>query len=60
VFYEDRVEPVTPAELLAAQSHGGHDALPAAHDEHEAIGAGASGARHLAADTEDTEGTSTH
>jgi ubiquinol-cytochrome c reductase cytochrome b subunit len=26
-FYEDRVEPVTPAELAAAQSHGEHDAL---------------------------------
>ncbi|WHP18118.1 ubiquinol-cytochrome c reductase cytochrome b subunit [Cellulomonas sp. ES6] len=57
VFYEDRVEPVTPAELAAAQSHGGHDALPAAHDdEHRAIGAG-SGARQLASEPEDTEGT---
>ena len=28
-FYEDRVEPVTPAELVAAQSHGEHDALAA-------------------------------
>ena len=27
-FYEDRVEPVTPAELAAAHSHGEHDALP--------------------------------
>lgn len=27
-FYEDRVEPVTPAELQAAQSHGEHDQLP--------------------------------
>ncbi|WP_250444400.1 ubiquinol-cytochrome c reductase cytochrome b subunit [Actinotalea sp. C106] len=26
-FYEDRVEPVTPAELAAAHSHGEHDAL---------------------------------
>ena len=26
--YEDRVEPVTPAELAAAHSHGEHDALP--------------------------------
>ncbi|VTR78047.1 cytochrome bc1 complex cytochrome b subunit [Cellulomonas hominis] len=59
VFYEDRVEPVTPAELVAAQSHGGHDALPAAHEErHEAIGAGAGSARHLAPEQEDTEGTS--
>lgn len=29
-FYEDRVEPVTPAELAAAHSHGEHDALAAA------------------------------
>lgn len=28
-FYEDRVEPVTPAELEAAQSHGEHDEIPA-------------------------------
>jgi ubiquinol-cytochrome c reductase cytochrome b subunit len=28
-FYEDRVEPVTPAELEAAQSHGQHDELTA-------------------------------
>ncbi|MBO0900109.1 ubiquinol-cytochrome c reductase cytochrome b subunit [Cellulomonas sp. zg-ZUI22] len=27
VFYEDRVEPVTPAELEASHSHGEHDAL---------------------------------
>ena len=27
-FYEDRVEPVTPAELAAAHSHSAHDALP--------------------------------
>ncbi|MBO1750592.1 ubiquinol-cytochrome c reductase cytochrome b subunit [Actinotalea sp. BY-33] len=26
-FYEDRIEPVTPAELAAAHSHGEHDAL---------------------------------
>lgn len=42
-FYEDRIEPVTPAELAAAQSHGGHDALPAAHEEREALTAGATG-----------------
>jgi ubiquinol-cytochrome c reductase cytochrome b subunit len=29
IFYEDRVEPVTPAELAAAQAHGAHDALEA-------------------------------
>ncbi|MBF0687685.1 MAG: ubiquinol-cytochrome c reductase cytochrome b subunit [Cellulomonas sp.] len=27
LFYEDRVEPVTPAELAASHSHGEHDAL---------------------------------
>jgi ubiquinol-cytochrome c reductase cytochrome b subunit len=31
VFFEDRVEPVTPAELAAAHSHGGHDAIEADH-----------------------------
>ena len=35
IFFQDRVEPVTPAELAAAQSHGGHDALPAG--EHHAL-----------------------
>ena len=29
-FYEDRVEPVTPAEVAAAHSHGDHDAVEAA------------------------------
>lgn len=29
IFYEDRIEPVTPRELAAAQAHGAHDALPA-------------------------------
>ena len=31
LFFEDRVEPVTPAEVAAAQAHGTHDAL-AAHE----------------------------
>ncbi|PJI93484.1 cytochrome b [Luteimicrobium subarcticum] len=35
-FYEDRVEPVTPAELSAAHSHGEHDALPGG-EEHAAV-----------------------
>jgi ubiquinol-cytochrome c reductase cytochrome b subunit len=39
VFYEDRVEPVTPAELAAAHSHGHHDALTAA-DAHAEVTAG--------------------
>ncbi|WP_199424246.1 cytochrome bc1 complex cytochrome b subunit [Actinotalea solisilvae] len=45
-FYEDRVEPVTPAELAAAHSHGEHDALPAADHEAREIGAGSGGGRH--------------
>lgn len=58
VFYEDRVEPVTPAELAAAQSHGAHDDLPAAHDEQrEELTAGSAGTRNLAPEPEDTEGT---
>ena len=32
-FYEDRIEPVTPAELAAAQSHGEHDQLEGAETE---------------------------
>ncbi|WP_265521430.1 cytochrome b [Oerskovia flava] len=39
-FYEDRVEPVTPAELAAAHSHGEHDTLAGA-PEHQEIGSGA-------------------
>jgi len=30
-FFEDRIEPVTPAELAAAHSHGAHDQLDAGH-----------------------------
>jgi ubiquinol-cytochrome c reductase cytochrome b subunit len=39
-YFEDRVEPVSPAELAAAHHHGEHDALTAG--EHEAIPAGPS------------------
>jgi ubiquinol-cytochrome c reductase cytochrome b subunit len=43
-FYEDRVEPVTPAELAAAHSHGDHDALGSAEDSESALAiAGAPG-----------------
>jgi ubiquinol-cytochrome c reductase cytochrome b subunit len=41
-FFEDRVEPVTPAELAAAHSHGEHDALPAT-EEHAALPTGSAG-----------------
>ena len=40
LFFDDRVEPVTPAELAAAQVHGEHDTLsvgPAATAAHSAI-----------------------
>ncbi len=52
LFYEDRIEPVTPAELTAAQAHGGHDALEAAGtatDGHTLVGAGPAvgGGEHL-------------
>lgn len=36
-FYEDRVEPVTPAELAAAHSHGEHDALEIESAQHDAL-----------------------
>jgi len=36
-FYEDRVEPVTPAELAAAHSHGEHDALEPQHGAPELV-----------------------
>lgn len=39
-FYEDRIEPVTPAELAAAHSHGEHDALPAVESAPEITAAG--------------------
>ncbi|WP_448060988.1 cytochrome bc1 complex cytochrome b subunit [Cellulomonas hominis] len=52
LFYEDRIEPVTPAELTAAQAHGGHDAIEAsgaASDGHTLVGAGPAvgGGEHL-------------
>ncbi|MDM7853608.1 cytochrome bc1 complex cytochrome b subunit [Cellulomonas alba] len=58
VFYEDRVEPVTPAELAAAHSHGEHDSLAAA-DAHAEVTAGvgagvvSDGRDHLSADARD-------
>ncbi len=36
-FYSHRVDPVTPAELAAAHSHGEHDALAADHDDAAAL-----------------------
>jgi ubiquinol-cytochrome c reductase cytochrome b subunit len=51
VFFEDRVEPVTPAELAAAHSHGTHDELETGHGA-TAIGHGATATREL-------EGTAT-
>ncbi len=42
-FYEDRVEPVTPAELAAAHAHGEHDVLEPSHDTPELV----SGSRNV-------------
>jgi ubiquinol-cytochrome c reductase cytochrome b subunit len=39
-FFEDRVEPVTPAELAAAHSHGEHDALEPVDGERAAVTSG--------------------
>jgi len=54
MFYEDRVEPVTPAELRAAQSHGAHDALPAAEEPAQLTGSAAGGGTHLVEDEDTT------
>ncbi|HUX71792.1 MAG TPA: cytochrome bc complex cytochrome b subunit [Cellulomonadaceae bacterium] len=48
-FYEDRVEPVTPAELAAAQSHGAHDVIAAAPDVHQVESRPVGGGQHLVA-----------
>ena len=48
IFYEDRVEPVTPAELAASHSHGEHDAIEAAAEHAPAELTGAvGGGQHL-------------
>ena len=39
-FYEDRIEPVTPAELAAAHSHGDHDELESAASGPAAVSSG--------------------
>jgi len=47
-FYEDRVEPVTPAELAASHSHGEHDSLEGAPEHAPAQLTGAvGGGQHL-------------
>ncbi len=60
VFYEDRIEPVTPAELAAAHSHGEHDALASgdAHEVRAVEGTPAGGGRRLA-DPDENEGHTT-
>src|SRR6478752_3281581 len=40
VFYEDRVEPVTPTELAASHSHGAHDEIAAETHEPAQVGGG--------------------
>lgn len=47
LFYEDRVEPVTPAELAAAHSHGEHDALPAGEAPSAPLLGAVGGGQHL-------------
>ncbi|MEZ0447827.1 cytochrome bc1 complex cytochrome b subunit [Cellulomonas sp. ICMP 17802] len=47
-FYEDRVEPVTPAELAASHSHGEHDSLEGSPEHAPAELTGAvGGGQHL-------------
>ncbi len=36
-FFEERVEPVTPAELAAAHHHGEHEAIEAEHEPQKAL-----------------------
>ncbi|MGJ7441426.1 cytochrome bc1 complex cytochrome b subunit [Aquipuribacter sp. MA13-6] len=36
-YFEDRVEPVTPADLAAAHSHGDHDSIDGTHPEPGAV-----------------------
>jgi ubiquinol-cytochrome c reductase cytochrome b subunit len=48
-FYEDRVEPVTPAELAAAQSHGAHDQLATSPDVPQVESKPVGGGQHLIA-----------
>jgi ubiquinol-cytochrome c reductase cytochrome b subunit len=45
-YFEDRVEPVTPAELAAAQHHGEHEELSASGEEQPAVASGAAGTPH--------------
>ncbi len=40
-FFEDRVEPVTPAELAAAHAHGDHETIEASHHDRAALPADA-------------------
>lgn len=60
VFYEDRIEPVTPAELEAAHSHGDHDALGSDQEKAPAEllagGAPVGGGTHLVAGPIDETG----
>ena len=45
-YFEDRVDPVTPAELAAAHSHGDHDAIDAAHG-HDGLDSGSETRREV-------------
>ena len=58
-WFEDRIEPVTPAELAAAHSHGEHDSVAGA-DEHRSIEDGSlTTAGSAAASSADGTGAST-
>ena len=47
-FYEDRIEPVTPAELAASHSHGEHDAIePTGEAAPAELTAAVGGGQHL-------------
>ncbi|HEY9267758.1 MAG TPA: cytochrome bc complex cytochrome b subunit [Mycobacterium sp.] len=45
-FYEDRVSPVTPAELAAAHSHGEHDQIDGSERQAVEAGAGTTSREH--------------
>ncbi len=47
-YFEDRIEPVTPAELAAAHNHGEHDAIESRHDDDDhSVGGSGSTAREV-------------
>ncbi len=60
-FYEDRVEPVTPAELAASHSHGEHDALGAGDTTHAVeSGSAVGGGSHIVSPDDTGAGSTKH